>query len=87
MSTCIHPVGDIAGIAVTAADWNQKILAFIAKVDDFNIRGQRDQIAHPGFVAEYKFCPYCGGAIDRLGLALMTYAEAFDQYHTSKPKA
>jgi hypothetical protein len=52
----------------------------VAKVDDFNVRGQRDQICHPGHIAEYKFCTHCGKPIDRAALGLLTYSQAFDRH-------
>ncbi|MNO08244.1 hypothetical protein D3C81_2307980 [compost metagenome] len=60
------------------------LMAFVAKVDDFNVRGQRIQINHPGFIAEFKFCPKCGLRIDRGALGLLTYGNAFEQHLASK---
>ncbi|WP_338924763.1 hypothetical protein V0M98_34655 (plasmid) [Pseudomonas silesiensis] len=81
---CTHPVGFIPPGPVESKDWNQKLADFIAVVDDFNVRGQRDQINHPGFVTEFNFCPYCRHPIDRTGL--LTYTQAFDHYHAAKAK-
>lgn len=83
-SECDHPVGYIPDSDVKAKDWNEKLMAFVAKVDDFNVRGQRDQINHPGFTAEFKFCPDCGQRIDRAALGLLTYGGAFEQHLASK---
>lgn len=83
-SECAHPVGDIPGTTADAGDWNEKLLAFIAKVDDFNVRGQRDQINHPGYVHEFKFCPLCGACIDRERLDLMTFGQAVKQYNAAQ---
>lgn len=87
VSECKHLVGFIPGGEVTATAWNEKLLAFVAKVDDFNVRGQRDQINHPGFVAEFKFCPNCGSPIDGAALGLLTYSQAFDQHLAAKVTA
>lgn len=81
---CDHLVGYIPGGEVKAGDWNWKLKDFVAQVDDFNVRGQRDQINHPGFAAEFRFCPNCGHHIDRIGLGLLSYEEAFKQYDAGK---
>ena len=81
-AVCDHPVGFIPNESVNARDWNEKLLAFIAVVDDFNVRGQRDQINHPDFVREFKFCPHCGASINREGL--MTFGDAFKVYDAAK---
>ncbi|MBX6882372.1 hypothetical protein [Pseudomonas aeruginosa] len=81
---CDHLVGYIPGGEVKAGDWNEKMMAFVARVDDFNVRGQRDQINHPGFAVEFKFCPNCGHPIDRVDLGLMTYGDAFKQHDATK---
>ena len=39
---------------------------------------------HPGFAAEFKFCPNCGHPIDRIGLGLLTYGDAFKQHDAAK---
>lgn len=83
---CNHPVGYIPPSDTQAADWNDRLLEFLRKVEDFNVRGQRDQINHPGFVAEFKFCPECGGRIERQGLGLLTYTEAYERLLITKPK-
>lgn len=75
---CIHQVGYIPDASTTAAEWNERLAAFIVKVEDFNVRGQRDQISHPGHVTEFKFCPVCGQSIDRAALKLLTYSQAFE---------
>lgn len=81
---CEHPVGYIPKTVVTAKHWNEKLLAFAAVIDDFNVRGQRDQISHPGFVQEAKFCALCGVKIDRVALGLLTYAEALAIHAATK---
>lgn len=75
---CVHQVGYIPDVATVATDWNERLAAFVAKVDDFNVRGQRDQINHPGHVSEFKFCPRCGQYIDRGALKLLTYSQAYE---------
>ncbi|KZN20493.1 MULTISPECIES: hypothetical protein [Pseudomonas] len=86
-SECKHLVGYIPGREVTAEEWNENLLAFVAVVDDFNVRGQRDQINHPGFDEEFKFCPNCGHPIDRLALGLLTYSQAFEQHIAAKAES
>lgn len=81
---CVHLVGYIPGGEVAAEDWNDELTKFVAKVDDFNVRGQRDQINHPGFIIEFKFCPHCGHPIDRAALGLLTYGQAFEQHNAAK---
>lgn len=81
---CNHPVGHIPPTDTQAADWNDRLLEFVRKVDDFNVRGQRDQINHPGYVAEFRFCPLCGGRIERQGL--LTYTEGYERLLITKPK-
>lgn len=75
---CTHLVGHIPRGYVIAPDWNSKLEAFVAKVIDFNVRGQREEIPHPGFVQEFRFCPECGQLIDREALGLLTVRQAFD---------
>lgn len=81
---CVHLVGFIPGVEVVAENWNESLTTFVAKVDDFNVRGQRDQISHPGFIVEYKFCPHCGQPIDRAALGLLSYGQAFEQHNAAK---
>jgi len=80
VSACKHPAGYIPGGEVSFEDWNDKLAAFVAKVVDFNVRGQRDQIEHPGFIQEFKFCPHCGEPIDRVAQGFLTYGQAFEQH-------
>ncbi|MFL1449189.1 hypothetical protein ACI77O_12410 [Pseudomonas tritici] len=77
---CDHTVGYIPNQVAKAKDWNQKLIDFIAAVEDFNVRGQRDQITHPGTVQEAKFCADCGAKIDRVAMGLLTLAEAHEFY-------
>lgn len=76
-SECNHPVGYIPPSEAFSDDWNDRIVAFAAKVEDFNVRGQRMQVNHPGFLVEFNFCPNCGRSIDRSALGLMSFADAF----------
>jgi hypothetical protein len=86
--TCTHIVGFIPKQGeMSPADWNEKLIAFMAVIDDFNVRGQRYQVAHPGQIDEYKFCPQCGAAIDRSALGLMTFSQALDSYQLSKTQS
>lgn len=81
---CDHWVGFIPGGEIGADEWNQKLVSFMAKVDDFNVRGQRCQVAHPGHVLEYRFCPNCGAPIDRSELGLLSWDAAWRAYVTAK---
>jgi hypothetical protein len=63
-----HSVGEIAGKVIQATDWDKAISAFEAKVEDFNTRGMRVQIPHPGFATKFKFCPNCGSSLERFVL-------------------
>lgn len=83
---CTHPVGSIPGETeiVKSQDWNRRLMEFVALVDDFNVRGQRDQINHPGFIVEFKFCPVCGAALDRAALGLLTYSQAFTEHKATR---
>ena len=58
-----HLVGNIANIEVRGADWDAAVLRFEAVIEDFNVRGQRDQINHPGWCAPYSFCTACGARL------------------------
>lgn len=82
--SCAHHVGYIPPEDVSVEGWNDRLIAFVAKVDDFNVRGQRVQIPHPGFISEFKFCPNCGQKIDRQALGLLSYPDAFDQFLKGK---
>lgn len=84
MSACVHPVGYVPNELVTATEWNSRLAAFVAKVDDFNERGQRDQIPHPGAVQEFHFCPDCGQPLDRVAMGLLSYTEAYEIHQACK---
>lgn len=74
---CNHTVGYIPGTQqVTSENWNRELDRFALVIEDFNVRGQRDQICHPGFIVEGKFCGECGAALDRAGLGLRTLTQA-----------
>ena len=53
--------------------WDAEIKSFEAVIDDFNIRGQRDQINHPGFLTKFKFCPDCGANLSTLQLCQLDW--------------
>lgn len=61
-------MGDIARKQIHISEWDAAVTAFEAVIDDFNIRGQRDQIEHPGWCTKFKFCPECGASLDGLVL-------------------
>lgn len=76
MKCCDHQtVGLIGSVQHSAATWNEALLNFCVRIQDFNIRGQRDEISHPGYVTEARFCAQCGGAVDFPALGLTTYSE------------
>lgn len=74
MTCADHVAGMIASSMIHHSEWNVAITAFAAKVHDFNVRGQRVQIEHPGWVHEAKFCPECGSPVSRDGL--LTFSDA-----------
>ena len=59
-ASCRHVVGDIRGENVSAEEWNAKYHAFQLLVEDFNERGIRQEIPHPGWAIPFRFCPSCG---------------------------
>lgn len=84
---CGHIIGHIGMHDVTVSEWNKKIVEFAAVVDDFNVRGQRDQIPHPGHATLYKFCPECGKQNIPTALGLMDLGEAFIEYRRLRVEA
>lgn len=65
---CDHFVGEIAGKVISFSKWEKAISAFELKVRDFNTRGRKVQIHHPGFAYKFKFCPDCGAHLDGLAV-------------------
>lgn len=63
-----HPVGEIARKLIYKADWDKAVMEFEVVVDDFNVRGQRDEIPHPGWCIKFQFCPHCGKSLADLNL-------------------
>lgn len=59
---CIR--GVIASCEVTETAWDKAVSDFELKIIDFNTRGKRQQINHPGFVKEAKYCRNCGRKLD-----------------------
>lgn len=55
-----HPVGEIQNKIVRAPEWEEAVSAFEEVINDFNIRGRREQINHPGWCHTFQFCPDCG---------------------------
>lgn len=58
-----HVVGEIAGKTIRKSGWGKGVSEFETVVHDFNVRGQRGQIAHPGWCIKFKFCPCCGQSL------------------------
>lgn len=76
MTCCDHQVVGLIGHKQhSAATWNAALLDFCVVIQDFNIRGQRDEISHPGYVTESRFCAQCGAPVDFSALGLATYEE------------
>lgn len=76
-AACQHIVGTIATKPYTAPAWNAAIRAFARVVHDFNVRGQREEIPHPGFDVMARYCTQCGAPIDADGL--LSFAEAYSE--------
>lgn len=76
MSLCEHPVGYVSHQLVTAREWNNRLAAVIADIDETKARSQPDPSGVASGVLEFNYCPYCGMKLDRVALGLMTYAEA-----------
>lgn len=55
--------GVIAGVPVRLSDWAAAYAAFEEKVRDFNERGRRQQIPHPGWAMRARYCPECGARL------------------------
>lgn len=63
-----HQVGKIGANLVRRSQWDDAVVVFGKVIDDFNIRGQREQINHPGWCSRFSFCTECGA--DLRGLVL-----------------
>lgn len=63
-----HQVGQVGAKVVRRSEWDGAVIAFGVIIDDFNIRGQRDQISHPGWCTKFKFCTQCGSDLRGLDL-------------------
>jgi hypothetical protein len=63
-----HQVGQIGSKTVHHSEWDDAVIAFGLAIDDFNIRGQRQQVNHPGWCTKFKFCPQCGNDLRGLDL-------------------
>ena len=77
-----HFVGSIATQMVRQSEWSAALEAFARIVDDFNVRGQRDEIPHPGRVSRCRFCPECGAALPEEGV--LSFAEALTAVETER---
>lgn len=79
-SSCDHVIGLIgANQGVKASEWNAAITELAVKIKDFNERGQRYQVNHPGFVSQYHFCANCGKRIDGEALGLLSLNDASER--------
>jgi hypothetical protein len=58
----------IGSEAVRVADWNVAVAKLELAIEDFNVRGQREQVAHPGFCRSFAFCTECGASLGHLAL-------------------
>lgn len=61
---CDHHVAQFGSVITTQDNLHRVASEFYFKVADFNIRGGFDQVAHPGFLTEFSFCPKCGGRLE-----------------------
>lgn len=64
-----HAVGEIARNTIKLSEWSLKTKEFEVKIADFNERGQRQQIAHPGWSTRFKYCPFCGACLADLDIS------------------
>lgn len=69
-----HVAGLAGAKAIRVNDWDAKVDAFAAKIDDFNIRGQRQQVDHPGFLTRYRYCTECGADLRGLSLKALDWS-------------
>lgn len=74
LKSCDHMVGMIAGRMVRKSEWNVAVREFAKVVDDFNVRGQRVEVPHPGFIQPFTYCTECGGEND--WVPLVSFGEA-----------
>lgn len=58
-----HQVGQLGSKTIRRADWDQAVVDFGRLIDDFNVRGQREQVNHPGWCTTFDFCPECGSSL------------------------
>jgi hypothetical protein len=72
---CKHWVGSIANQPYNASEWETALEAFVNKVHDFNVRGQREEIPHPGWVQTFKFCPECGESLENIHKSLPVFGD------------
>ena len=63
-----HVAGHIGTKQVRVNAWDREIVAFEAKLDDFNTLGHKEQVNHPGHVTRFNFCPECGASMAGIGL-------------------
>lgn len=56
--------GVIGSKSILQKDWDQAVRDFEVVIEDFNVRGRKFQVNHPGFVHPAKFCMKCGRKID-----------------------
>lgn len=62
---CDHIVLVVSGKPITKSQASKAIAELAEKVADFNIRGQFQQINHPGFIEPVRFCAHCGQAVSQ----------------------
>lgn len=56
--------GVISGDEVAETAWDKAVSDLEIKITDFNTRGMRQQVNHPGFVLKAKYCRNCGRKLD-----------------------
>lgn len=63
-----HIAGVIVCSLVRISNWEAELAKFEDKVNDFNIRGQREQVNHPGWMQRALFCPNCGSDLRTISI-------------------
>lgn len=66
VQSCKHLGIQIGSASILLTEVECAAYEFYCVLADFNIRGQVDEIAHPGFLTEFKFCPSCGSPVSVL---------------------
>jgi len=68
-----HVVYWIGTESVKLNDCEKKLAEFTLKIDDFNTRGMRMQVSHPGRAYPLNFCLCCGASLAGVELPKLTW--------------